>query len=126
MRKCRAATRKGSSGGELILGADDCPADRAVRDNRDRRDNDQLPPAARCGSAALPNLPAVDLLAADEHQLGGLRWNSIAVVLQSSMNALNPVLRVGAQMTDVLRTHRVSQPASAVSDAGRAKVPANG
>ena len=52
------------------------------------------------------DLPAVDLLAADEHELRGLRWNSIAVVLQSSMNALNPVLRVGAQMTDVLRTHR--------------------
>lgn len=48
----------------------------------------------------------VDLLAADEHVLRGLRWNSIAVVLQSSMNALNPVLRIGTQITDVLRTHR--------------------
>lgn len=49
---------------------------------------------------------SADLLAAGEHELRGLRWNSIAVVLQSSMNALNPVLRIGAQMTDVLRTHR--------------------
>jgi peptide/nickel transport system ATP-binding protein len=51
-------------------------------------------------------MPAVSLLAADEHQLRGLRWSQIAVVLQSAMNALNPVLRVGAQLTDVLRAHR--------------------
>jgi peptide/nickel transport system ATP-binding protein len=49
---------------------------------------------------------SVDLLAADEHELRGLRWNSIAVVLQSSMNALNPVLRIGTQIADVLHTHR--------------------
>jgi peptide/nickel transport system ATP-binding protein len=48
----------------------------------------------------------VDLLAATERELRGLRWNDIAVVLQSSMNALNPVLRIGAQFADVLRAHR--------------------
>ncbi|MBV9380996.1 MAG: ABC transporter ATP-binding protein [Streptosporangiaceae bacterium] len=49
---------------------------------------------------------SVDLLAAGEQELRGLRWNEIAVVLQSSMNALNPVLRIGRQITDVLRAHR--------------------
>ena len=48
----------------------------------------------------------VDLLAADEEQLRGLRWAHIAVVLQSAMTALNPVLPIGAQLTDVLRAHR--------------------
>ena len=48
----------------------------------------------------------VNLLAAGERELRGLRWNEIAVVLQSSMNALNPVFRIGAQLTDVLRAHR--------------------
>jgi peptide/nickel transport system ATP-binding protein len=49
---------------------------------------------------------SVDLLAADEEQLRRLRWAHIAVVLQSAMNALNPVLPIGAQLTDVLRAHR--------------------
>jgi peptide/nickel transport system ATP-binding protein len=48
----------------------------------------------------------VSLLAAGEHEMRGLRWNQIAVVLQSAMNALNPVMRIGAQLTDVLRAHR--------------------
>ena len=49
---------------------------------------------------------SVDLLHATEHELRGLRWNDIAVVLQASMNALNPVLRIGALFADVLRAHR--------------------
>jgi peptide/nickel transport system ATP-binding protein len=48
----------------------------------------------------------VDLLAADEDQLRTLRWSQIAVVLQSAMNALNPVFPIGVQLIDVLRTHR--------------------
>ncbi len=49
--------------------------------------------------------PTVDLLALDEDALRSVRWSQIAVVLQSAMNALNPVLRIGAQLTDVLRVH---------------------
>jgi len=49
---------------------------------------------------------AVDLLAADEEQLRRLRWAHIAVVLQSAMTALNPVLPIGVQLTDVLQAHR--------------------
>jgi peptide/nickel transport system ATP-binding protein len=49
---------------------------------------------------------SVDLLAADEEQLRRLRWAHIAVVLQSAMNALNPVIRIGIQLTDVLQAHR--------------------
>jgi peptide/nickel transport system ATP-binding protein len=48
----------------------------------------------------------IDLLAADEQQLRELRWSHIAVVLQSAMNALNPVLPVGTQLIDALRAHR--------------------
>jgi peptide/nickel transport system ATP-binding protein len=48
----------------------------------------------------------LDLLAADEEHLRQLRWAHIAVVLQSAMNALNPVIRIGIQLTDVLRAHR--------------------
>jgi peptide/nickel transport system ATP-binding protein len=47
----------------------------------------------------------VDLLAAGEDDLRVLRWSQISVVMQSAMNALNPVLTVGAQLTDVLEAH---------------------
>ena len=49
----------------------------------------------------------IDLLAADERQLRGLRWSRIAVVMQSAMHALNPVVTIGAQLTDVLQAHRL-------------------
>jgi peptide/nickel transport system ATP-binding protein len=49
----------------------------------------------------------IDLLAADERQLRELRWSRIAVVMQSAMHALNPVVTIGAQLTDVLSAHRL-------------------
>jgi len=49
----------------------------------------------------------IDLLAADEGQLRELRWSHIAVVMQSAMHALNPVVTIGAQLTDVLQAHRL-------------------
>jgi peptide/nickel transport system ATP-binding protein len=51
------------------------------------------------------NGPAVDLLALDEPALRSMRWSQIAVVLQSAMNALNPVFTIGLQLTDVLQAH---------------------
>ena len=48
----------------------------------------------------------IDLLDADEAQLRRLRWAHVAVVLQSAMHALNPVLAIGEQLGDVLRAHR--------------------
>ncbi len=56
---------------------------------------------------------AVDLLSLDEPQLRGLRWSQIAVVLQSAMNALNPVLSIGSQLTDVLHAHQPGHSAAA-------------
>ena len=34
-----------------------------------------------------------------------VRWSEIAVVFQSALNALNPVLRIGKLLDDVLKTH---------------------
>jgi oligopeptide/dipeptide ABC transporter ATP-binding protein len=48
----------------------------------------------------------IDLLAAGEDDLRAVRWSEIAVVLQSSLNALNPVITIGAQFDDLLRVHR--------------------
>src|SRR4029077_18185090 len=48
----------------------------------------------------------IDLVAAGPHQMREVRWSEIAVVLQSSLNALNPVITIGAQFDDMLRAHR--------------------
>jgi peptide/nickel transport system ATP-binding protein len=48
---------------------------------------------------------AVDLLAQTPRQLRALRWREIAIVFQSAMNALNPVLRIRDQLGDALDAH---------------------
>src|SRR5437660_688611 len=48
----------------------------------------------------------IDLLSAGPEQLRAVRWSEISVVLQSALNALNPVITVGAQFDDLLRAHR--------------------
>ncbi len=48
----------------------------------------------------------VDMLSAGDRELRAVRWSEIAVVLQSSLNALNPVATIGAQYDDVLHVHR--------------------
>jgi oligopeptide/dipeptide ABC transporter ATP-binding protein len=48
----------------------------------------------------------IDLLAAGAEELREVRWSEIAVVLQSALNALNPVTTIGSQFDDLLRVHR--------------------
>ena len=52
------------------------------------------------------DLESIDLLQLSPKQLRDIRWDDLAIVFQSAMNALNPVMTVGAQIMDVLRTHR--------------------
>jgi oligopeptide/dipeptide ABC transporter ATP-binding protein len=47
----------------------------------------------------------VDVLAASPDQLRALRWREIAIVFQSAMNSLYPVLRVRDQLLDALSAH---------------------
>jgi oligopeptide/dipeptide ABC transporter ATP-binding protein len=53
----------------------------------------------------LAEQPPVDVLRLRPDQLRRLRWREIAIVFQSAMNALNPVLSVRDQMTDVMGAH---------------------
>jgi oligopeptide/dipeptide ABC transporter ATP-binding protein len=46
-----------------------------------------------------------DILELTPDQLTSLRWREIAIVFQSAMNALNPVLNVRDQMLDVIHAH---------------------
>jgi peptide/nickel transport system ATP-binding protein len=47
----------------------------------------------------------VDLLSDDRDAVRAVRWSQIAVVFQSALHALNPVLRIGGLIDEVLRTH---------------------
>jgi peptide/nickel transport system ATP-binding protein len=51
----------------------------------------------------------VDFLDLEGKALRRLRWASMAIVTQAAMNALNPVLNIEAQLTDVLRAHGVGE-----------------
>ena len=46
-----------------------------------------------------------DLVAMTGRRLDAIRWQNLSVVMQSAMNALNPVMSVGAQFADALRAH---------------------
>lgn len=68
----------------------------------------QRPPAVTSNGQVLlhrPDKPSVDLTRLSEKQLRALRWSSLAIVMQSAMDALNPVKRLGAQFADVLHAH---------------------
>ncbi|HLJ32123.1 MAG TPA: ABC transporter ATP-binding protein [Ktedonobacteraceae bacterium] len=57
-------------------------------------------------SATETEPPSVDILQLTPAQLRAFRWNELSIVFQSAMNALNPVMTIGTQIQDVLRTHR--------------------
>ena len=62
------------------------------------------PPALiRTGSQIL--VDGRDVLALDDEALRSFRWREVAMVFQSAMNSLNPVLTIEDQFYDVLRTH---------------------
>ena len=41
-------------------------------------------------------------------ELMAVRWRDLSVVMQSAMNALNPVTSIGAQFKDAMRAHGVT------------------
>src|SRR5439155_254590 len=63
-----------------------------------------LSPPARVVSGSV-RLQGRDLLAMNEEALREIRWRDYSVVMQSAMNALNPVLTVGAQLQDTIAAH---------------------
>jgi len=65
-----------------------------------------FPPAAITGgSVTFRGRNLVGLTATD---MSAVRWKDMSVVMQSAMNALNPVLSVGAQFRDAMRAHGVT------------------
>ena len=48
----------------------------------------------------------VDLLALSEEEMRRLRGSDVTMIFQEPMTALNPVMRVGAQIAEAVRAHR--------------------
>ncbi|WP_084714535.1 ABC transporter ATP-binding protein [Streptacidiphilus rugosus] len=61
------------------------------------------PPAAVTGGSAA--FKGENLVTLTEKQLNALRWRDYSVVMQSAMNALNPVTTIGAQFKDAILAH---------------------
>jgi len=59
------------------------------------------------------SLSPIDLLELTPAELRNFRWRKLSIVFQSAMNALNPVLDIGAQIIDVLKAHNPSMPRQA-------------
>ena len=61
------------------------------------------PPALISGGKVLINNQ--DIMTASPSDIIGFRWKQISIVMQSALNALNPVLSIREQINDVLDTH---------------------
>jgi peptide/nickel transport system ATP-binding protein len=61
------------------------------------------PPARNAGGTV--GFHGRNLVAMTEKELNTLRWKDYSVVMQSAMNALNPVASIGAQFKDAIDAH---------------------
>lgn len=74
------------------------------------------PPAVITGGSIM--FKGRDILAMDEAELRRMRWSEISMVFQSAMDALNPVISVGEQITDTLLAHGAGSAGEARARAG--------
>jgi peptide/nickel transport system ATP-binding protein len=58
-----------------------------------------------------------DVLDYDDDGLRRFRWRQVSLVMQSAMNALNPVITIGEQLSDVILAHEKVTPAQALERA---------
>jgi peptide/nickel transport system ATP-binding protein len=63
-----------------------------------------LPPAAKVVSGTI-SYKGLDLVTASESDLRRIRWRRISLIFQAAMNALNPVRRVGEQVSEAITYH---------------------
>ncbi|XXX71643.1 ABC transporter ATP-binding protein [Sorangium sp. So ce134] len=73
------------------------------------------PPAVITGGRVL--FAGQDVLSMNEEQLRAFRWRKMALVFQSAMTALNPVLTIGEQIADPIIAHDGVTPAQAMERA---------
>src|SRR5262249_34823126 len=76
-----------------------------------------LRPPARVARGR-PFFEGEDLLRKSADELRRYRWRNVSMVLQSAMNALNPVMKVGDQFVDAMRAHEKIDRKQALARAG--------
>jgi len=64
------------------------------------------PPAEIVGGSV--TFKGRNLIRLTDEALNAIRWKDLSVVMQSAMNALNPVKSIGAQFKDAMRAHGVT------------------
>ena len=74
------------------------------------------PPARIAGGSIL--FEGEDLVGKSEEELRRFRWRNVSMVLQSAMNALNPVMRIGDQFVDAMQAHEKISHKQAIARAG--------
>ena len=62
------------------------------------------PPGRIVGGSVM--LEGTDLLGLDEAEMREIRGNRISMIFQEPMTSLNPVMRIGDQITEAVRLHR--------------------
>ncbi len=72
-----------------------------------------LPPPAVRVTGGRVVLDGTDLLALPEGRMRALRGDRIAMIFQEPMTSLNPVMTVGAQLTEAIRAHAPTGPREA-------------
>ena len=63
-----------------------------------------LAPPARISAGSVA-FKGSNLVGLTDRQLSSVRWRDMSVVMQSAMNALNPVKTIGAQFKDAMQAH---------------------
>jgi peptide/nickel transport system ATP-binding protein len=63
-----------------------------------------LSPPARIASGSV-RFKGTDMVSMTDEDLRHVRWRDYSVVMQSAMNALNPVMTIGAQLKDAIDAH---------------------
>ncbi|HEV7718806.1 MAG TPA: ABC transporter ATP-binding protein [Arsenicitalea sp.] len=61
-------------------------------------------------------IDGIDLMALDGEDMRRARLDKIAYIPQGAMNSLNPVMRIGAQMIDAIKSHMPREGRSAILD----------
>jgi peptide/nickel transport system ATP-binding protein len=62
------------------------------------------------------NVGDVDLMALTDEEMRQSRLSRVAYIPQGAMNSLNPVMRIGAQMVDAVRSHLPGESRDAMAD----------
>src|SRR5580698_2786193 len=65
----------------------------------------QLLSAPAAITAGQVTFRGTSLVGLTDRELAAVRWRDLSVVMQSAMNALNPVKSIGAQFKDAMRAH---------------------